>query len=560
MIFFIIIFYFCFNQIDNVMGLRNFIIGLLLIATALQSCDNKVTDKEIFDWKNATVYFMLTDRFVNGDESNDVNFNRNDSTVGLRSFMGGDLAGITQKIKEGYFNNLGVDALWFSPVNEQIHGWVDEGQGATYAFHGYWIRDWTSIEPSWGTEDELKNLVKNAHKNGIRVLLDVIINHTGPVTEKDPVWPSDWVRTEPQCTYQDYESTVFCTLVKNLPDVITEQTEEVELPPELIAKWKKEGRLEKEIKELDAFFVRTGYPRTPRYYIIKWITDFIRKYGIDGFRVDTVKHTEADVWSDLATESKIAFAEWKSTHKEAIHENQEFFILGETYNYNALNGKDFDFGDRKVNYFDNGFDSQINFGFKGDANMDYEQLFSKYSNQLINGELSDVTTMNYISSHDDSWPFDKERKRTFESATKLMLCPGQVQIYYGDETARPLIIEGAQGDVNLRGKMNWGENPGLLAHWQKLGQFRHRHPAIGAGEHKIISNEPYTFARTYNKNGYQDQVVIALGLEREPVSINVADYFKDGERLTDVYSNTVYNVTDGKVMVESTDGIVLLEK
>ena len=501
---------------------------------------------------------MLTDRFYNGDPTNDENFNRNAKTKELRKFTGGDFAGITKKINEGYFNDLGIDALWFSPVNEQIHGFVDEGQGVTYGFHGYWIRDWTSIEPNWGTEAELRDLVKTAHKNGIRVILDVIINHTGPVTESDSVWPSDWVRTEPQCTYQDYESTVFCTLVRNLPDIITEQTKEVELPPQLVEKWKKEGRYEKELKELDEFFQRTGYPRTPRYYIIKWITDFIRKYGIDGFRVDTVKHTEPDVWADLARESDVAFEDWKSKNNEPIQNGQDFFILGETYNYNAMYGKDFDFGDTLINYFDFGFDSQINFGFKGDANKEYEELFSSYANQLTKGELSDVTAMNYISSHDDSWPFDKERQRTFESATKLMLCPGQVQIYYGDETARPLVVQGAIGDVNLRSKMNWGENPELLKHWQKLGKFRQRHPAIGAGNHLLISSEPYAFARSYVTDEMEDNVVISINNPGK-VTIDVKDYFISGQQVYDAYGGQVYEVENGKVVLDSESGIVLLE-
>lgn len=531
---------------------------LFSLLAILTSCLKEDTKQVPFDWKNATVYFLLTDRFENGDLNNDINFNRDAKTKQLRNFTGGDFAGITNKLHDGYFNDLGVDALWFSPVNEQIHGSVDEGQGETYAFHGYWIKDWTSIEPNWGTEEELKELVKIAHEKGIRVILDVIINHTGPVTKEDPVWPSDWVRTEPQCSYQDFESTVFCTLVKNLPDIITEQTSEVQLPKQLVEKWKKEGRYEKEVEELDAFFERTGYPRTPRYYIIKWITDFIRKYGIDGFRIDTVKHTEPDVWADLSKESRIAFADWKKNNHEAIQEGQEFFILGETYNYNALNGRGFDFGDTVVDYYDYGFDSQINFGFKGDAKLGYEELFSRYSNQLST-ELSDVTTMNYISSHDDSWPFDKERKRTFESATKLLLCPGQVQIYYGDETSRPLTIEGAIGDVNLRGQMNWGENPDLLEHWQKLGKFRHNHPSIGAGTHIMIARKPYVFARKYIKPDYKDVVVVALDLPNISTEIKVTDYFADGEILYDAYGEKKYEVVDGKIDIVTSNGIVLLE-
>lgn len=520
-------------------------------------------EKQHFDWNNTTVYFMLTDRFNNGDPNNDVNFGRSQTdTKKLRTFTGGDFKGITQKIEEGYFTNLGVDALWFSPVNEQIHGAVDEGQGKTYAFHGYWIKDWTAIEPNWGTAKDLKELIEVAHKNNIRVLMDVIINHTGPVTDQDPVWPSDWVRTEPQCTYQDYESTVFCTLVKNLPDIRTDQIKEVELPKALKEKWEKEGRLQKELEDLDAFFARTGYPRTPRYYIIKWITDYIRKYGVDGFRVDTVKHTEASVWADLAKEAKIAFEEWKKKHREAIQEDQEFFMLAETYNYNASNGKLFDFGNKKIDYFANGFDSQINFGFKGDANKSYEDLFSTYSNYLNGGELSDVTFMNYVSSHDDSWPFDKERKRTYESATKLLLCPGQAQIYYGDEIARPLIIKGAQGDVNLRSMMDWEDNShsNLLSHWQKLGKFRHDHPAIGAGKHQMISEEPYTFSRVYKQNGFQDQVVIALDLKKGMTSLNVDEIFENDSKVRDAYSDKTYKVKNGQVVVSGDAGVVLLEE
>lgn len=541
------------------------IAGYFLMLCFFVSCSApKQSEKEDapFDWKNATVYFMLTDRFHNGDTTNDTNFGRKDDAKELRQFVGGDIKGITQKIEEGYFTDLGVDALWFSPVNEQIHGSVNEGQGNTYAFHGYWIRDWTSMEPNFGTKQDLAQLMRVAHKNNIRVLMDVIINHTGPVTEQDPVWPSDWVRTEPQCSYQDYESTVFCTLVKNLPDIRTDQDKEVEIPQQLRDKWKKEGRLQKELEELEAFFARTGYPRTPKYYIIKWITDYIRNFGIDGFRVDTVKHVEGDVWADLAKEAKIAFAEWKKNNQEAIQEDQKFFMLAETYNYNLGGGRIFSFGDKQVDYFANGFDSQINFGFKGDANRSYEELFSAYAAQL-HGAMEGLTVMNYVSSHDDSHPFDKERKRTMESATKLLLCPGQVQIYYGDEVARPLILEGALGDVNLRSIMDWDFDPeekALLNHWQKLGKFRQNHPAVGAGQHQKLSDSPYAFARSYQKNGFEDKVVVALDLPSEKVSIPVKGVFADGTTVRDAYDGQVYTVKNGAVQLTSLKRFALLEK
>lgn len=113
---------------------------------------------------------------------------------------------------------------------EQIHGAVDEGHGNTYGYHGYWAKDWTAFEPNFGSEEDFKKLVETAHAKGIRIVLDVVINQTGPVTSIDPVWPDEWVRTSPQCSYQDYESTITCTLVENLPDIKTESNEEVEVP------------------------------------------------------------------------------------------------------------------------------------------------------------------------------------------------------------------------------------------------------------------------------------------------------------------------------------------
>jgi len=351
--------------------------------------------------------------------------------------------------------------------------------------------------------------------------------------------------------------------VENLPDILTNQTKEVALPEDLLKKWENEGRLQQELEELDLFFKETNYPRTPRYYIIKWLTDFIREFGIDGFRVDTVKHTEADVWGDLAKEAARAFTQWQEENQEAIQKDQEFFILGEVYNYNVLSGTDYDFGDRKVNYFENGFKSLINFGFKGDAHKSYELLFSEYSEQINSEEFKDITVMNYVSSHDDSHPFDVDREHTYESATKLLLTPGMAQIYYGDEVARPLKIKGAQGDANLRGMMSWDkqqDNNDLLIHWQKLGRFRHQHPSVGAGKHIRISTEPYAFVRTYVKGDQYDRVLVGLDLPKTTIKLDLQGYFNEGELLFDRYNEVYYPVKNGSLEIKTESAIVLLER
>jgi alpha-amylase len=544
------------------------ILLLLSTMTLLNSCSSTKTvsesNKTPFVWEAATVYFLLTDRFNNGDTANDLNFDRTKKTGKLRSFEGGDIKGISQKIDEGYFDKLGINVIWFTPIVEQIHDGVDEGTGLSYGYHGYWTRDWTNLDPNFGTKADLAALVQKAHKHGIRIVLDAVINHTGPVTTEDTIWPNDWVRTGPNCDYKSFENTTACTLVTNLPDIKTEKNENVALPPFLIEKWKKEGRYEQEIKELDAFFARTGYPKAPKYYIIKWLTDYIADYGIDGYRGDTVKHTEADVWADFKTQCEYALATWKIQNPTKVLDNNPFFTVAEVYNYGVSGGQEFDFGDKKINYFENGFNSMINFEFKYDAQKDYEFLFSKYSDKL-NNEFKDYSILNYLTSHDDGNPFDGKRIKSKETATKLLLSPGQSQVYYGDESARPLVIEGTQGDATLRSFMNWDEiksNPetqSVLLYWQKLGQFRKNHPSIGAGIHKQISAKPYTFSRTFSKDYYSDAVVIALDLPIGKKEISVGTIFENGTKLTDAYSGKQVVVKNGKISLDTEYDIVMLE-
>lgn len=522
-------------------------------------------EKTPFVWENATIYFLLTDRFNNGDTSNDKSYNRTKATAKLRGFEGGDIRGIIQKLDEGYFDKLGVNALWLTPIVEQIHGGVDEGTGFTYGFHGYWAKDWTALDANFGTREDLKELVDKAHARGIRIMLDAVINHTGHATETDPKYPDDWVRSSPNCKYDSYENYINCTLVTGLFDVKTESNQAVELPPMLVEKWKKEGRYEQEIKELDAFFTKTGYPRAPKYYIMKWLADYILDFGIDGYRVDTVKHTYEDVWADFSSVCKTTFEQYKAQNPKKVLDNNPFYLIGEVYGYGIQGKQIYDFGDKKVNYFNNGFDALINFSFKGDANNSYESIFSSYSD-IIHQDLNGKTILNYISSHDDGYPFDKKREKTFESATKLLLAPGIAQIYYGDESARSLEIAGTNGDATLRSFMNWNDvatnssTKELLLHWQKLGQFRKKHIAIGAGLHKSFPTKDYIFGRIYSKNNYTDKVLIGLNLNKGIKEINAENLFAEGETVHDFYSGKTTTVTNGTIKIDSPFTLLLLEK
>ena len=541
------------------------IIAFLICGNSFAQKKKMATPKTPFVWENANVYFLLTDRFNNGDKTNDHTYNRNKTTGKLRGFEGGDIRGVIQKLDEGYFDKLGTTVIWMTPIVEQIHDGVDEGTGLTYGFHGYWTRDWSSLDPSYGTQKDLGELVSKAHDKGIRIMLDAVINHTGPVTAEDPVYPSDWVRTSPKCTYKSYDTYINCTLVENLPDVKTESNEDVALPPFLIEKWKKEGRYDKEVSELDSFFKKTGYPRAPKYYIMKWLSDYITNYGIDGYRVDTAKHTKEDVWADFKKVCDMSFAEYKKKNPKKVLDNNTFFMVGEVYGYNIGGKKFYDFGDKKVNYYENGFTGLINFAFPYEAKMSYEELFSKYAT-ILNTDLKGNTVMNYISSHDDSNPFDKKREKSFESATKLLLAPGISQVYYGDESARLLDIEGTQGDATLRSFMNWDAisknnyTQTVLEHWQKLGNFRKTHLAIGAGVHAQISSSPYVFSRTYTNNKISDAVVVGLDLAIGAKEISVGSIFKNGTKVKDTYSGKTAVVKDGKIKLDTAFTILLIEK
>ena len=534
------------------------------VAEAAPPQDSLMLKDTPFHWEGANIYFLLTDRFRNGNPENDVNFERSNPTGVLRGFMGGDIQGITEKINDGYFTELGVNAIWFTPVVEQIHGDTNEGTGNTYGYHGYWTKDWTALDPNFGTKEDLETLVKAAHSQGIRVLLDAVVNHTGPVTDIDPVWPESWVRTGPPCEFTTYENTTSCTLVANLPDIYTESDEAVELPDALLAKWKEEGRLSNELDELQVFFDRTGYPRAPRFYIIKWLTDYVKDLGIDGFRVDTVKHADEHTWAELYKEASLALDSWRQKHPEEALDNTPFYMVGEVYNYGISGGREFDFGDKKVDYFDFGFNSLINFDLKYDAEKDYETIFRKYNNLLFT-KLKGKSVLNYLTSHDDGSPYDPNREKTYKAANVLLLTQGASQIYYGDESARDLIIEGTEGDATLRSFMNWEDidsletTQALLTHYQKLGQFRRNHPAIGAGKHKRLARKPYVFSRTFIDGEYKDKVVVGLDLPKGKKSLWVKGFFGDGTQLYDAYSDTHVEVANGKVTLENEYDVALLE-
>ena len=519
--------------------------------------------------ENPIVYFVMTDRFFNGDPANDHGYGRQreqSPKADAGTFHGGDLKGLTLKLKEGWFRELGVNALWITAPYEQIHGWVQGGQKEFkhYAYHGYYALDYTVLDKNMGTPDELRELVNTAHSQGIRILFDIVMNHPGyldlqtakdlkidvlwPDWEKDPNllrnyhnyidynsfkfgdwWGRPWVRAGLP-GYMDGGRDDLTMQLAYLPDFRTESTEFVKLP-----KFLKEKA---DTKAVDL-------PNTTvRGYLIKWLTEWVREYGIDGFRADTVKHVEPEAWAALKTEAQKALAEFKAKHPTRKVDDAPFWMVGEYWGVGPSRHKLTGFG----------FDAMINFDFQQQegAFAKPEKLFKSYAAAQAG---KPVHMLNYISSHDTEL---FERGRLIEGGTALLLAPGGVQIFYGDETARPLGPEPRTDTQQAtRSDMNWTSlDVKVLAHWRKLGTFRARHRALATGEHKQLGEAPYTFSRVEPLSG--DRVVVAMEAKGQ-VSVPVAGVFPDGQTLRDAYTGRSVQVVGGKVVLQA-EGTVLLER
>lgn len=556
---------------------------------------------DAFSWDNATVYFVMIDRFLNADPSNDNSYDREKSPTGQvyagyqdreGAFQGGDLKGLTQKLNEGYFNDLGVTAIWVTSPYEQIHGFVGGENFKHYAYHGYYALDFASVDANYGTENDLRTFIDTAHEKGIRVVFDIVMNHAGYETmadmdefkfggfnagwdsyyhTADPTgihyetystfldlssgawashwWGPDWIRksTDSGDRFAGYDACggdEITQCLSGLPDFKTESSKSVSLPPLLVNKWGQQ-RTMLEQAELDRFFSDTGLQPTVANHLIKWLTDWVRDYGVDGFRVDTAKHVNMAVWAELKRQSVAAYDEWKKANPDKLPDDQDlpFWMTGEVWGH----------GVGRSAYFDNGFDSIINFDFPKAANLaTIEGIYSAYA-AAINSDPT-FNVLSYISSHDTAL---SNRAGLIDAGSALLMAPGAVQIYYGDETARPGDA-GFHWDQPTRSKMNWNSiNKEVLSHWQKLGKFRANHQAVGAGAHEQLGATPYTFSRTLD----YDKVVIAFGAPAT-ATLPVTGVFADGAKVRDFYSGQSAVVADGSVTISgvSATGVVLLER
>ncbi len=544
-------------------------------------------DASTFSWDNATVYFLLIDRFKNGDTSNDNAYGRMKTVAGSdwATFHGGDFAGITQEIEAGYFDDLGVNAIWLTAPYEQLHGYILGDGFAHYSYHGYYVTDYTEADANYGTKEEFKKLVDTAHAHGIRIIMDIVMNHAGynnmidmndygygtllpgwqdvynsgnlksyhdyiDYTTNDWLtwWGPDWIRSGLP-GYSEGGNDECTRSLTGLPDFKTEQTSQVGIPKFLQTKWQKEGTL-------SAKQSKYGSSNTVTGYISSWLTEWVREFGVDGFRCDTAKHVEFGSWKQLKDAGVAALKEWKS--KNDALDDLDFWMTGECWDHNLGYGYD-------GYYTQGGFDSMINFETQGGGLLAEGKLAGVYQNYADSINTNDkFNQLSYISSHDSTLA----RGDLYHLGSALLMLPGGVQIYYGDETNRPLATGGGfdgNGGAghSLRSDMNWNSiDEGVLAHWQKVGTFRNHHVAVGAGANTALTASAGTaFARTYSKGGVDDKIVAVVDAgSGSDVTIDVSGIFEDGTTLVNTYDETTDTVSGGTVTFSSGEhGTILLE-
>lgn len=475
-----------------------------------------------FDWDEAVIYFMLTDRFFDGDASNNDPHRIGYDTTFPGTYQGGDFKGITEKLD--YLDELGINTIWISPIVDNIKYDVRHSNPGTpyYGYHGYWADNFGEINPHFGSMRDFHTLIDEAHNRGIKIMVDVVLNHTGyglKPTDSSSVsnFPTDEDRARFAGMLRDGGSDEIRGELAGLPDFLTEN-------PEV------------------------------REQVIKWQTDWIEKSRtpqgntIDYFRVDTVKHVEDTTWMAF----KNALTKEMPEHK----------LIGEAWGAGVNNDQ---------GYLNSGMmDSLLDFSFKYDArdlaNGQLEAVQSRLeyrNNQLTNS----ATFGQFLGSHDEDRFYEVVNGDLgkYQVAASLQLtAKGQPVIYYGEELGLPGKNNYPLYDNRQNFPWNEAEGNKILEHYQKVLAFRQDNPKTFArGDRKKVagsdSDKYLIFSRTYGEN------TVYVGLNTATTAKEVTLSFGSSEAVvTDRYNNQTYHATEeGKVTLSipamEDGGTILLE-
>ena len=438
------------------------------------------------DWEKSVFYFMMIDRFYNGNTSNDEKVE--DSSIHEKAnYFGGDVAGVTQKLKDGYFEDLGINTIWLSPISQNPTGaWGLWDKGGVYSkfsgYHGYWPTSNVQPDYRFATPAEVKELLDEAHKRDMNVILDYVANH---VHEEHQIYQEN----------KDWATNLY------LPDgsMNTERWDDQRLTT-----W-----FDTFLPTLDLRRPEVVEPLTDSALV--WVTD----YDFDGFRHDATKHIDELYWRVLMKKLK---------ERVMVPQNKRVYQIGETYGSadliksyisSGMLDAQFDFNlyDAAVSTFANGED------FDNLVDVLNASLNSYGTHHLMGNISGNQDRSRFITLADGDLQFNEDHKlagwtRTFdkpsnmESYKKLALLhafnftiPGIPVIYYGDEYGMP----GAGDPDNRRQMLFEGLDENEVLERKTVSQFikmRKQNLALiyGTTDVEILENGVLRIIRQYFGN------------------------------------------------------------
>lgn len=469
--------------------------------------DVEITDrvkenKKDFDWDEAVVYFMMTDRFFDGNESN--NTASGADTYGKNNpglYHGGDFAGVTAKLD--YLQDLGVNTIWLTPIVENVKGvavTVEGSKDVPYnaAYHGYWASDFTKLNPTLGTTEEFKTMISEAHKRGMRIMVDIVVNHAGYGSESTSTFAG--MLRDKSISEGDIKSWQ-----DGLPDFATENAD-------------------------------------VRAKLVEWQTSWMKDYGVDYFRVDTVKHVDSTTWAAL-----------KNSTTEV---NPSFKMIGEYYGAGyASNGSTLGTGQ---------MDADLDFDFNDQAtsfvsgNISSVESFLSSRNTALNNAYM---TGQFLSSHDENgfkaalmngkgYTEDEATSAALVAATLQLTAKGIPVIYYGEE-------------VGLSGLNNYPYNTNrydmdfskatkdnvTYQHYKNLLSIRNAYTDVFArGSRTVVASSDEECYDVVSRSYGGTTLYVGMNIKDTAKEVKVPVSLAAGTEVKDLYSGVTYTVGSDKTV------------
>ena len=531
-------------------------------ATAQHSLRSAVTDENF--------YFVMADRFRNGSTANDDGGLGPDASVSgfdparKGYYNGGDLKGLLQELD--YIQGMGTTSIWLTP---SFKNRAVQPEDNSAGYHGYWITDFTQIDPHLGTNDDLKALIDAAHARGMKVYFDIITNHTADVIGYDAGERAPYISKDEE-PYRDADGNEFDdrdyagtgmfpeldarTSFPYVP-VVPEADTNLRVPEWLNDPTLYHNRGDTTFAGEDSFYgdffglddLSTEHPRVVDGMIDiykTWIADF----GVDGFRIDTMKHVNDEFWQAFGPEV-LSYAQEQG--------KDEFFMFGEVFDTTKSFTSQFTTRNRMQSVLDFPFQAAARgYASQGAAATGLEAFFAgddwytdadsnAYSLPTFLGNHDMGRIGSFIAADNPGAPEDELLARDTLAHELMYFSRGNPVIYYGDEQG----FTGPGGDQDARQTMfasqvpeyldddllgtasthatdNFDAGHPLYQGIATLAQVTAEHPALrnGAHQHRYASDGPGIYAFSRTDADEQREYVVALNNSTEPQTAAIPTY------------------------------------